>query len=171
MNEQKAKLLNSLLIGFLFGTFSFLFILYFYPMLTALVCGSLSGFLVGMIIYIFLSSKTIQHQMEIEGDLQNAILYSGGANHFYNREGVGGMLYLLPDSLEFKSHKLNLQVHQVQIPLDRIEEVEYFNVAGFVPNGLFLKLKDGKKENFVVNNRKIWKDEIKKALSTTGSIG
>ncbi len=171
MEEQKAKLRNSLLIGFLVGIFSFLFILYFYPMKTALAYGVLLGFLVGIVIYIFLRSKLIQHQMEIEESGQNSVLYSGGANHFLNREGVGGMLYLLPGSLIFKSHRLNLQVHQIKIPLDSIGGVDFFNVAGFVPNGLFVQLKDGTKENFVVNNRKIWKQEILKAVYPAVSIG
>jgi hypothetical protein len=95
---------------------------------------------------------------------EQTIIHSGKANHFKNIEAVGGNLYLFADKLRFKSHSINIQNHELIINLNQIKEVSFFNSLGLVPNGLAIKTIDGKTEKFVVNGRKVWKNEIDKCL-------
>lgn len=88
------------------------------------------------------------------------LIYSGGANHFLNRESVGGKMYLYPTKLIFKSHGLNIQTHELTIELSQVSNVDYYNSLGFVPNGLIITLKSGAAEKFVVHKRQFWKSEI-----------
>jgi len=94
----------------------------------------------------------------------DAIVYSGKANHFLNGESVGGNLYLFQHKIQFKSHSLNIQTHVLDIELSRIKEVTFYNTLGLVPNGLALKLHEGKTEKFVVYKRNFWKAEIEDLL-------
>jgi hypothetical protein len=162
--EKKARILNSLLIAFLAGVFMTLFFLYFFSLFKAVFLGFIGFLISGLWVYFFQNNKILEKQTLPEDIDSSSIVYSGGANHFLNREGVGGRLYLLKDSLFFKSHKLNLQNHELMVQLQDIAGVEFFNLAGFVPNGLLIRLKSGKNENFVVNNRMVWKTQIEKEI-------
>lgn len=119
----------------------------------------LAGIFFGTAIYLFAKSKTVQNQTKIENIEGQKIIYSGGANHFVNKEAVGGKLYLLTDSVQFKSHNFNIQNHSQTILLKDIKEVGFCYTLGIVPNGLFITTNSGI-EKYVVNNRKIWKDKI-----------
>ena len=72
----------------------------------------------------FAKSKTVQNQTQIENIEGQKIIYSDGANHFVNKEAVGGKLYLLTDSVEFKSHNFNIQNHSQTILLKDIKEID-----------------------------------------------
>src|SRR5690606_11841289 len=119
----------------------------------------LAGIFFGTAIYLFAKSKTVQNQTKIENIEGQKKFYSGGANHFVNKEAVGGKLYLLTDSVQFKSHNFNIQNHSQTILLKDIKEVGFCYTLGIVPNGLFITTNSGI-EKYVVNNRKIWKDQI-----------
>ena len=93
------------------------------------------------------------------------VIHYGGANHFKGFEAVGGKLYLYQDQLEFKSHEFNIQVHSLFIPLKEIKEVGFYNTLGLIPNGLKITWGDGKIEKFVVQKRKLWREEINKAIA------
>lgn len=93
---------------------------------------------------------------------RDSVIYSGVANHFLNYESVGGKLYLVPDKLWFKSHKLNIQNHELLLDINEIEEVRFYNTWGLIPNGLEIKTTNGRVEKFVVYKRKTWKQEIDK---------
>lgn len=80
---------------------------------------------------------------------------AGAANHFMGSEGVGGKLFLTNKRLRFKSHSINIQVHELSIPLNRIVKIE--KVRGFLAfNQIGVFLKDGSVEKFVVYNRDAW---------------
>jgi len=170
--EKKAQLLNSLLIGFIAGILSALFALYILhltvPLLSAISKSLISGFFGGIItailVFIFQNSRVLETQTSLEGVPMDMIIYTGGANHFLNREGVGGRLYLLKNRLQFKSHRLNIQNHELSLDLKEVQDVKFYNVASLVPNGLSIYLNNGKRENFVVNNRAVWKSLIIQAI-------
>jgi len=104
-------------------------------------------------------------KMPLEGE-GNAIL-CGGANHFKNWEAVGGKMVLFHDLLVFKSHKFNIQNHQLHLPLNEISNIEPYAVWGLVPTGLKISLANGQTEKFVVGNRDEWIAAILAARAIT----
>jgi hypothetical protein len=92
-------------------------------------------------------------------DIEN-VVYKGAANHFVGIEGVGGKLYLTSEALIFISHSLNIQRHQMNIPLADIAELEKGNSLGLIPNRLIVHTTAGTHEKFVINNRNVWIEKI-----------
>jgi hypothetical protein len=85
----------------------------------------------------------------------------GSANHYKGLEAVGGKLYLTNQRLKFKSHKLNIQVHEMEIPLNQIVSIE--KASGFLAfKQINVHVKDSTVEKFVVNNREEWINAIMK---------
>lgn len=84
---------------------------------------------------------------------------AGAANHFMGSEGVGGKLFLTNKRLRFKSHSINIQVHEMSIPLKQIVKIEKVRgLLAFTQIQIFLK--DGTIEKFVVYNRDEWIKDI-----------
>ena len=92
--------------------------------------------------------------MHIDGE-ENA-LFCGGANHFKNGEAVGGKMALLNNGVVFKSHKINIQRHELHIPLTDIIACTTYNILNVFPTGLKITLANGDTERFVVNHRDEW---------------
>jgi hypothetical protein len=153
---------NSILSGLAFGLFFGLYIAFRYGIQFAVIAGPVSGLAFGIAIYFFVTSKIVKQQTQIENVDENEIILSCGANHFKNREAVGGKLYLLTDKLQFKSHNFNIQNHGLEIPLVQISQTRFFNTLGLIPNGLEILTNDGRIEKFVVSDRKKWSEEIEK---------
>jgi hypothetical protein len=128
----------------------------------ALIAGPISGLAFGTILYFFMTSKSVKKQTQIENIDGQTIIRSGGANHFINGEAVGGKLYLLTDKLQFQSHNFNIQNHGQIIDIEQIKEVSFYNTLGLIPNGLAVTTNGGQIEKFVVNGRRLWKEEIVK---------
>ena len=84
------------------------------------------------------------------------LIHQGGANHFVGIEGVGGWLYLTDKALRFKSHEVNIQRHELTIPVCDIVEAVPCRTAGIFPNGLRVTTRDGRCERFVVSGRRQW---------------
>jgi phosphate/sulfate permease len=156
MTEIKKSILAGLGFGLLFGLFQAIS----YDINHALIVGPISGLFFGIAIYFFVTSKIVKRQTQIENSDDKPIVRSDGANHFVRGEAVGGKLYLLTDKLQFQSHNLNVQNHKLTIDIARIKDVDFYNTLGLIPNGLTITTSDGKKERFVVDNRKLWKEEI-----------
>jgi len=97
----------------------------------------------------------------VPGD--ETLIHQGGANHFMGVEGVGGWLYLTDQALRFKSHEVNIQRHELTIPLCEIAEVSPCRTIGIIPNGLRITARDGRSERFVVSGRRKWTGTIAKA--------
>ena len=87
----------------------------------------------------------------------------GAANHFKGMESVGGRLYLTNRRLIFRSHSLNIQTHEESYRLDDIVAIVRRNTLGIVPNGIAVRLVDGREERFVVNGRGDWISKIESA--------
>jgi hypothetical protein len=160
MTEIKNAILAGIAFSILFG-----FVLAFqYNAHFAFIASPISGLAFGIITYFFVTSKTVKLQTQIENLDGQAIIHSGGANHFKNSEAVGGTLYLLSNRLHFKSHSFNIQNHEYIIELQQIKAVNFHNTLGLIPNGLSIITLNEQKEKFVVNNRKFWKAEIEKLI-------
>lgn len=84
------------------------------------------------------------------------IIREGGANHFKGMEGVGGKLVLTNKRLIFKSHKLNVQNHQDNFELEKIERLQTNKTLGFIANGLIVELANQEKHKFVVDAPQAW---------------
>ncbi|RZJ35889.1 MAG: hypothetical protein EOO51_03480 [Flavobacterium sp.] len=161
---SKDTIRNSAFAGILFGAVMGIF--YYaigqpHPILTGALCGLLYAF--GMIF--FTNSGKIDRQTRLENVDEKDIVYSGLANHFIKGEAAGGKLYLLNNRIVFKSHRINLQNHELSIELDAINNIEFFNTLGLVPNGLKI-IADNKTEKFVVNGRRQWKSKIENIKSS-----
>jgi len=159
MTEIKNSIIAGIVFGILFGIFLALRFEIYY----ALIAGPISGLTFGLAMYFFMTSKKVNRQTQIKN--MDGIFYSGRANHFKNVEAVGGKLYLFKDKLQFKSHNFNVQNHEEIIELNQIKEVNFYNTLGIIPNVLVINKEDGTTEKFVVNNRRIWKEEIEKLKS------
>lgn len=157
-----SNLKNSIFSGLAFGIFMGIFFAISNGIHYAIFIGPLSGLFFGLGIYFFITSKTIKQQTEIANLDEQAIIYADSANHFKNREGVGGKLYLLSNRLQFKSHRFNRQNHELILLMEDIKDVDFYNTMGLIPNGLIIKLHNGQCEKFVVNNRRIWREKIEK---------
>jgi hypothetical protein len=158
MTEIKNSIFSGLSFGLLFGLFQ----AFSRDINYALIAGPISGLLFGITIYFFVTSKRVKRQTQIKNSDDKTIVYSGGANHFVNVEAVGGKLYLLTDKLQFQSHSFNIQNHGLIIEIEQIKDVSFYNTLGLIPNGLAITTLNGKKEKFVVSNRRLWKEEIEK---------
>jgi hypothetical protein len=95
------------------------------------------------------------------------LLFEGPANHFSGLEAAGGWLYLTTRRLLFRSHRLNFQPHETNLPLEDIVKASPTLTAGLIPNGLLVNTISGRRERFVVDNRKRWSDAISKAKQNT----
>ena len=153
---------NSILAGLAFGLLFGLFLAVRFDTHYALITGPISGLAFGIMIYFFVTSKTVKKQTKIENLDGKPIIRSGGANHFINGEAVGGKLYLLADKLQFQSHGFNIHNHGQIIDIEQIKEVSFYNTLGLIPNGLAITTLGGQTEKFVVSGRQIWKEEIEK---------
>ena len=85
-----------------------------------------------------------------------SIVKKKSANHLVGNEFVGGKLYLTNQRVVFKSHRLNINNHQISFELTKIQGA----VKSKLLNGMIIILKDGEKKPFVVWGRKKWINEI-----------
>jgi GRAM domain len=90
------------------------------------------------------------------------LLKQGPANHFRGWEGVGGWLYLTDRRLLFRSHRLNIQNHELSIPLEEILQARPCLTAWVFPNGLSV-VTAKETERFNVERRREWVEEISHA--------
>ncbi len=164
---------NALLTGLPFGVFmGAIFVLHFslrpffgfrYDLLVFGVgIGTVCGVLFGVLMAAFSSYQGKKLTSENPCGLGEELIKQGGANHFLRGEGVGGYLYLTNERLLFKSHKFNIQNHEVSILIADIDSARPYLVAGFVPSGLEVVTGD-RRERFVVAGRHDWAEEIRRA--------
>ena len=152
----------AVLTGVPFGLFMGLFF--------ALHSGNSSEFILGLPAGLFFgptmaafaawqASRFTQDPPELQDE---QLLKQGPANHFVGMEGVGGWLYLTDKRLLFRSHRFNIQNHELSMPLADIMEVQTCLTGRIVPNGLRVLTTSGE-ERFVVGGRRRWLVEIRLA--------
>ena len=129
----------------------------------ALFFGAACGLVYGLIMGSFMETKAKEFAPMRENYIaQRRLFFDGPANHMMGKEGVGGWMFLLNDTLYFKSHQQNVQVHELGIPLVNICKVECTK-RGIHNTGLDITLMDGTVEKYVVNDREVWVQKINEA--------
>jgi hypothetical protein len=121
-----------------------------------LISGAIAGLIFALFIGIFKASKFVNKTTIIETLPDENIVFQTPANHFKGAESVGGRLYLTTKRLVFKSHKLNIQNHELSINLTEIANINRYNVLGVIKNGLKVSLKNNQIEKFVVEQADEW---------------
>jgi hypothetical protein len=152
--------------GLPFGIIMGIFVGIINNIYTGVIAGIFLGSLFGLLIGIFVSiqSKKFKKKSMDITDGKKTIM-EGVANHFKEKESVGGWLCLTNDEIIFKSHNFNIQKHQKIIPLSQITSVKTSLTLGIVPNGLQITTNNDDVEKFVVNKRKDWAQKINEAIS------
>ena len=149
-----------LLTGIPFGLFMGISWSLLYGSKSGVVMGGIAGILFGVSMGAFVNYQKKKFQMEAPSLPGEDIVKQGGANHFKSYEAVGGWIYLTDQRLLFRSHSMNVQRHELTIPLQEISEAKPCMTFGIIPNGLEIKTIDGKTERFVVEDRKDWAKKI-----------
>jgi GRAM domain len=85
--------------------------------------------------------------------LQEVTLIDAAANLFRGAEAVGGRLQITTHRILFKAHAINIQKEPAKIDLKDVVEAGKRNTLGLVPNGLYVRTKDGTEYKFVVWSR------------------
>ena len=142
--------------GIIFGIFSGLIFSYLNGLFVGILAGIISGLLFGLFIVLFTTFQSKKFQMERPLFTDEKLIKEGPANHFLNKEGVGGWIYLTDKRFLFKSHSMNFQNHELSIPLSDINGVEKGRTFGIISNQLKLQLQNGQIEKFVVNDVGDW---------------
>jgi len=124
------------------------------------IAGIISGFLFGWLMGLFSKSKFVKETTNVDTNPDEDILFQTPANHFIGVEGVGGKLYLTTKRLIFKSHKLNIQNHELSISLENINSADSYKILGVVNNGLAIITKQNTTEKFVVEQVDEWLKQL-----------
>ena len=124
--------------------------------IAAMIAGLVSGLLFGWLTERFFVSSIFTKSMDFKFDSGETTIFQAPANHFRGAEGVGGSLCLTDKRLLFKSHNLNIQNHELSIPLSEINHVERYKTLGLINNGLAVHLNGDLKEKFVVDKASQW---------------
>lgn len=83
-----------------------------------------------------------------------------GASHFHQSIAVGGTLILTNKRLIFRSSPCFSYPHFLEIDLNRISDIQFFKHMLLNPTGLAVVSQDGNLENFIVDDRKAWRERI-----------
>lgn len=125
--------------------------------------GLMAGGAFGLIMASFKAMQMRRFTQARSEFTSEELLHDGPANHLLNRESVGGWLFLTKKRLLFRSHPINVQRHELSVPLAEIAEVQPVRTAGVIPNGLRVLTRSGTDDRFVVEARRKWCDEILRA--------
>lgn len=104
----------------------------------------------------FNKNLTIQPELDTDEEIE----IQGPANLFRGIEGVGGKIFLTNKKMIFKSHKINIQKGQTNIPYEEIKEVKKRKTAKLINNGIRINTINGNEYDFVVNEREVWLEKI-----------
>ena len=99
------------------------------------------------------------------------LLADVAANLFRGMEGVGGRLKITTWRLVFVPHSLNVQSQQEEILLSDVVAVGKRNTLWIVPNGMFVRTRQGQEIKFVVWGREGLITTIEAQLERRSSTG
>jgi hypothetical protein len=94
----------------------------------------------------------------------------GLANLFRGMEGVGGKTFLTNKKMIFKSHKMNIQKGQTDIPYEDIQEIIRKKTAKIIDNRIRIKTNDGNEFDFVVNEREEWIEKLNEKITHYNTV-
>lgn len=149
--------------GVPFGLFMGLYFTFQWGSFLGVGLGLAAGLPFGLLLAAFTAWQGSRFTREAPGLEGEQLLKQGPANHFRGGESVGGWLYLTDKRLLFRSHRFNVQNHELSIPLAEIVEVQTCSTAWVVPNGLRVVTVQVA-ERFVVEGRRSWLQEISQAI-------
>jgi ABC-type transport system involved in multi-copper enzyme maturation permease subunit len=165
MKKLKYSLLSGLVFGIIIGIYCYVTNKEEIAIVLSIFC-----FITFSIISYFKMFSKIDFSEEFEKIDKKSIIYSGLANHFKDNISVGGTLYLLENKIVFQTNAINFaQRHQKIIELNEIDKTDFRKTMGLINNGIFIKTKDNVMEEFVVNKREIWKEQIEKVMKINSS--
>jgi hypothetical protein len=132
-----------------------------------IACGLLFG--ISMAIFAEIQKKKMESHDNSFRDEE--VLFQGPANHFRKKEGRGGWLTLTHTRLAFRTHGMNIQNTPLDISLQDVDSVEPSLTLRLIPNGLKVYTINGRKESFVVSNRRKWIEQIERAKAEAVATG
>lgn len=132
--------------------------------IAGIIGGAIGGVLFGWVIGAFSKSRFVSATTKISTEPDEIVLFETPANHFKGIEAVGGKLYLTNKRVIFKSHKLNIQNHELSIKLGDISCVERYKTLGVVNNGLSIMTSQNSIEKFVVEQVEEWVRQLTSRL-------
>jgi hypothetical protein len=94
--------------------------------------GSIAGVLFGALMGVFAGYQRTKFEMERPTFAGEYLVKEGGANHFRNIEAVGGRIYLTDQRPLFRFHSINVQRHELSIPLQKIMEAKPCMTFGII---------------------------------------
>ena len=160
MKKLKYSLLSGLVFGIIVGIYC-----YATNKEEIAIVASIFCFITFSIISYFKMFSKIDFSEEFEKIDKKSIIYSGLANHFKDDISVGGTLYLLENKIVFQTNAINfIKRHQKIIELNEIDKTDFRKTMGLINNGIFIKTKDNITEEFVVNKRETWKEQIENVM-------
>lgn len=162
----KLKIKYSLFAGFVFAI-----IMFSYLAITAKMDIAIFVSLFILLVSPFAFYWKIFSKIEFSGAFQKInrkqIVYSGMASVYKDGITVGGTLYLLSNRLIFQTNTINFfKRHELTISLNQIIEVELITTMGIINNDLLIKMENSNTKQFIVFDRKIWKQEIENQLQS-----
>lgn len=131
----------------------------------SVLSGLLNGFIFGLTAGWFKKSKYVDEISSIDLNDNEIIKLQTPANHFKGPEVVEGVLFLTNQRLVFKSHKINIQVHELSIPLLEIREAYKHKRLGIIDNGLTINAISNKGEEFIVEKNDEWVKYLRLPIS------
>ena len=103
----------------------------------------------------------MSNRMRVRGDFENEpVLWQGPANHVLGIEARGGWLILTPTRLAFRTHGVNFQNQQINIPRTAILSAQPGRSLGFLPNLLRVILTSGSTQTLVVRDPTRWIQQL-----------
>jgi hypothetical protein len=126
----------------------------------AIIAGLFAGFVGSWLFGKLFTSSLFTKPPPFNLHHGEVICVQEAAGHFKGREAVGGFLCLTDKRLLFKSHKLNLQNHELSILLSDIALVNSYKTLGLQNNGLAVHLANQATEKFVVGKPAQWIEAI-----------
>ena len=132
-----------------------------------LASGVLGGLFFGLFITAIARSRWIRRSAMPQLEPGERILREAPANHFVGPEAVGGWLVLTDRRLVFKSHRLNVQRHELSLRPAEIGGTEPVRTLGLADNGLAVWV-GGRRELFVLDDREAWAEAIAGLAATHG---
>lgn len=123
---------------------------------SGLVGGTVAGALFGWLSGFLTNSRLFTVKSDLLLNPEEKVIYETPANHYREVEAVGGILLLTNERLVFKSHRINIQNHQLSIDLTAVTEINRFKTLALVNNGVSITTNSGITEKFVVSNADEW---------------
>lgn len=123
-----------------------------------IIAAAISGVLSGAIWIVFVRMMarilydSVKKKILFKPRNNEELIFESPANHFRNKEAIGGLLSFTNQRIVFKSHDVNIQNHTWEIQTSDITKVSERKTWGIIPNGLLIETNKNRTEKFVVDS-------------------